>query len=316
MRDDERRPGPTPESESPREAGGRARLSRSDRRRQARVHPLPILIPILVVIVAAAGIALMAPPGKAAPAVSKTAAAAWSAVATASASAATETLEPTPAFATFRGVQLRLPVEPASITVVAFHQSSYNDTYQYKPLVEVRSASQAKATADEARAAGAESLEPTSGLLQDEDGVWTGWGMQVWRTNVNGRSDTAVDCGARPGTPVISPVTGTVMRIRPYKLYGRINDFEFNIKADGWNDVDVIVLHVTDPVVKEGDRLVAGVTRIASVRKLTGVLSGMQLRTYTSEGGNHTHLQLNKITKPNETWVVGQDPPGLKRSSN
>jgi murein DD-endopeptidase MepM/ murein hydrolase activator NlpD len=199
---------------------------------------------------------------------------------------------------------------------VAFHQSSYNDTYVYKPLVKVRTAAQAQPLAAAARAAGSESLEPTSAPFADDDGVWTGWGLQVWRTNVNGRSDTAVDCGARPGTPVISPVTGTVMRIRPYKLYGRINDFEFNIKPDAWNDVDVIVLHVTDPLVAEGDRLVAGVTRIASVRKLTNVLSGMQLRTYTSEGGNHTHVQLNKITKPSETWVVGQDPPGLKRKGN
>ncbi|HEY5506736.1 MAG TPA: hypothetical protein VIK83_04510, partial [Coriobacteriia bacterium] len=267
--------------------------------------------------VAAVGIALMAPRGKAATAPATSAAAVWSAVATATATVpASATPDPTPAFASFRGVQLRLPVEPGSITVVAFHQSSFNDTYVYKPLVKVRTAAQAQPLADAARAAGCESLEPTSAPFADGSGVWTGWGLQVWRTGVNGRSDTAVDCGAPPGTPVISPVTGTVMRIRPYKLYGRINDFEFNIKADAWNDVDVIVLHVTDPVVKEGDRLVAGVTRIASVRRLTKVLSGMQLRTYTSEGGNHTHVQLNKITKPNETWVVGKDPPGLKRNSN
>jgi hypothetical protein len=57
----------------------------------------------------------------------------------------------------------------------------------------------------------------------------------------------------------------------------------------------------------------AGLTQVASVRALTSKLSGLQLRSYTVEGGNHTHVQLTIVPKPSQTWVVGQDPPGFKR---
>jgi murein DD-endopeptidase MepM/ murein hydrolase activator NlpD len=268
---------------------------------------------ILVVVAAAAAIALMAPRSEAA---KSSAAAVWSAVASTTSTATASvvaTPDPTPAFASFRGLQLHLPIAPTSITVVAFHQSSYNDTYVLKPLIKMKTLTQAASAAAAARKQHSETVEPMAEPLCNDKGIWAGWGVQVWRSDVAGRIDTAIDCGAKPGTPVIAPVSGMVMRIRPYKLYGRINDFEFNIKPDGWDDVDVIVLHVTDPVVKEGDRIVGGVTRIASVRKLSTVLGDLQLRTYTTEGGNHTHVQLNVITKPNATWVVGKDPPGLKR---
>lgn len=307
----DRRPGPVPGPESPRADGARAvptaPRSRADRRRTARPHPLPIITAVAVLILAVAGIVAMAPRGHAA---SAPAAKAWSAVATSTATGdATPAADPTPAFASFRGTQLLLPVPVADITVVAFHQSSFNDSYKMTPLVTIRSASSAKDDAGKSD----DNVAPESGQEADANGVWTGWALSLWRSNVNGRSNTALDCGAAPGTPVFSPVSGTVMRIRRYKLYGKYDDFEFQIKPDAWNDVDVIVLHVTDPVVAAGARVVAGVTQIASVRNLKAHVPGLQLRSYTTEGGDHTHIQINKLPKPGQVWVVGQDPPGLKR---
>jgi len=310
--DDRRRPGPTPEAESPRTVDRRFATSRSDRRHAAaspRPRVLPILVPLLVLAVAIAGIVLMAPRSK--PAASP--AAAWTAVATQTAPAPTAEATPTPAFASFRGVQIHLPIAPANITVILFHPTSYKNSYPMKPLVALRSPSRAKATETAAKRAGTRAVEPTSGPVATDDGVWTGWAVQTWRADHGGKLDSALDCGAKPGTTVIAPVSGTVMEIRPYKLYGRVDDFEFNIKPDAWSDVDVIVLHVTDPSVKIGDHILGGLTPIASVRNLTSKLTGISLGSYTSEGGNHTHVQLNKIIKPNETWLVGEDPPGLKR---
>ena len=259
---------------------------------------------MIVLVAAAAGIAAMAPRGTAAPV-----AAVRSAVATA---AAPEAAAPTPAFASFRGTQLLLPVPASAITVVAFHQSSYNDTYKMTPLVPIHSTAAAKTATDAERKSGTPQPART-GPQADADGVWTGWALEVWRTNVNGKMDTCLDCGARPGTPVFAPLTGTVMRVRSYKLYKKYPDYEIQIKPDAWNDVDLIILHVTDPLVAPGDRVVAGVTRVASVRDLASTVSGLQLRTYTTEGGNHTHVQLTKIPKPNEIWQLGQDPPGFDR---
>jgi hypothetical protein len=284
------------------------------------------------VVLAAAGIALLAPRGRVAAsslavtppvaAVSSTAATSsdaawsaagvWAAISTPAPAAPAQAADPTPAFASFRGVQILLPVPTSDITVIAFHQSSFNDTYQMKPLVTIRSMASAQAACAAERKRG-EAGEPVPDPPAGANGVWAGWGLDLWRTGVAGARDTALDCGAKPGTPVLSPVTGTVMRIRPYLLYHKYPDIEIQIKPDDWNDVDVFVLHVTGPVVAEGARVVAGVTQIASVRDLTGKVPGLQLRTYTPEGGDHTHVQLSRVPDPNGTWVVGKDAPGLKR---
>jgi len=225
---------------------------------------------------------------------------------------------PTPVFAALRDVRLRLPVPAAAVTVLVFHQSAYRDTVVLYSLVASGSPARAREAVATARAtlkAGGEATvaaTPEDGS-EDGEGVWTGWALQLWRTTSGGKQRTAVDCGAAAGTAVFSPVDGTVMQIRPYKLYKKYDDFEIHIKPDAWDDLDVIVLHVTDPAVAEGARVVAGVTRIASVRDLASRISTLQLRLYTLDGGNHTHVQVNTIPKPGQPWIVGQDPPGFVR---
>jgi murein DD-endopeptidase MepM/ murein hydrolase activator NlpD len=268
----------------------------------------------VVVVIAAGGIFAMAPRGHAAP---NPVASAWSktATATVAATAEADVAVPTPAFASYRGKHLLLPVPVASLTVAAFHPTSFKDSLPMKPITAVRSISDAVAAVKRQRKDGTPAW-PRAEADADDRGIWTGSVLVLWRTHAVGKRNTALDCGAKPGTPVFSPVDGVVMRIRPYKLYGRVNDFEFHIKPDYWNDVDVIILHVKDPIVAIGDRVVAGVTQIANVRNLKSQVSGLQLRSYTTEGGDHTHIQLNRIPLPNETWVLGQDPPGFKRKGH
>lgn len=230
--------------------------------------------------------------------------------------------EPTPFFATFRGVKLRLPIAPADITVVAFHQASYSDAIPMVPLVGRASLAQAAAAKRAARSAAASATtSPAAGASVQQVafatplGVWSGRALSLWRSGRAGAMNSAIDCGARPGTAVYSPVDGTVMEIRAYKLYGKYSDFEIHIKPDAFSDVDLVILHTTEPHVTEGQHVVAGVDQISSVRKLAGVVSGIQLGEYTTEGGNHCHVQFNRISKPDDPWLVGQDPPGLVRRS-
>ena len=296
---------PRPVLHSPRPRGrargaGRSRLTAT-------------LVVVALFVAAGAALAFLAPKQastkKAAPDV-------WSAVASLPAPA--EPAGPTPYFASRGDVRLRLPVPPEAITALAFHQSSYKDTVTMTPLVALGTPSRfrevVKAAQATLKAGGEATVAATpAGADRDMDGVWTGAALELWRTTSGGKQDTAVDCGAAHGTPVFSPVDGVVMQIRPYKLYKKYDDFEIHIKPDAWNDLDVIVLHVTDPAVELGERVVGGLTRIASVRDLASVVSGLQLRSYTLDGGNHTHVQVNKIPKPGETWVLGQDPPGFVR---
>ena len=236
---------------------------------------------------------------------------------------------PTPYFASFRGTRLRLPVPAKSVTVLAFHQASYPEALRIGSLVRIGSLADAARAAARKRAhpgaAAATSSPATSSTVgatataiakaaapasEREDGVWTGSALQLWRSGRTGQMSTAIDCGARPGTPVFSPVDGTVMLIRSYKLYGKYADFEIHIKPDLWSDVDVIILHTTDPCVAMGEHVVAGVDQVSKVRSLTSTVPGLQLREYTAEGGNHTHVQINRILKPGRPWIVGQTSPG------
>lgn len=227
--------------------------------------------------------------------------------------------DPTPFFGTFRGARLRLPVPALDVTVLAFHQTWYDDSIPMKPLVPEgdRAAIAREVKLKKKALKEGTAVEPATreedAPVADEDGVWIGSALHLWRTGRAGAQDTAIDCGAEPGTTVFSPVDGTVMQVRAYKLYKKYADFEIHIKPDAWSDVDFIILHVSDPAVVEGRHVTAGVTPLAKVRRLSSVVSGLQLRTYSTDGGNHCHIQVNRIPKPDEPWVLGQDPPGFKR---
>ena len=291
----------------------RPRRARRGTRSVGRQRLIAALAVVGLFVIAGGAFALIAP-GK--PASEAATTSPWRAIVASETPAPAPT--PTPAFASIRGAVLRLPVPFAAVTVLAFHQSAYRDTVVMKPLVGIGSPARAKSAAVAARAtikAGGEATiaaTPEDGA-EDDEGVWTGIALELWRSTSGGKQRSAVDCGARPGTPVLAPVDGVIMEVRPYKLYGRVDDFEIHIKPDSWNDLDVILLHVTDPIAIPGMRVVGGVTQLAKVRALSKVVSGLQLRTYTIDGGNHTHVQVNRISKPNETWIVGQDPPGFKR---
>lgn len=202
--------------------------------------------------------------------------------------------EPTPLFATEGGTQLHLTVDPTELTALAFHQASGKSALHVASLVP---------DADMALAA---ELKAVPAVEQGTvpEGVWGGICLRLWRSNRTGQPDTAMDMGANPGAAVWSPVTGTVVDVKSYLLYDKYEDIEIHIKPDGRDDVDVVLIHVTDALVKPGDRVKGGVTRIASVRKMSDKIE-IQLGGYTANGGDHVHMQLNRIEGPGELAPAG-----------
>ena len=196
--------------------------------------------------------------------------------------------EPTPFFASYRSLQLRLPVDPADLTALAFHQASGASALPMTSLVP---------DADMERAAELKAVPPLPAGADQSPAAWAGSCLRLWRSNRTGEPDTAADLGADPGTAVWSPVTGVIVQVEPYKLYGTHDDYEIHIRPDGWNDIDVVLIHVDDVRVRAGDRVFAGATRIASVRKMSDKIE-MQLGGYTANGGDHVHMQLNRIETP------------------
>lgn len=205
--------------------------------------------------------------------------------------------EPTPLFATFDDIKFRLPFEPAVVTTLAFHQASGDKARHLTSLVSDTSAGALKEAVDAAKAdtaTAAAAFSARAGGPADGDGVWTGSAIRLWRSNRTGEPDTAVDIGANPGTDVYAPISGSVLQARSYMLYGKHPDWEIHIRPDGHPELDLVLIHVEDVSVQAGDRVVAGVTRIAAVRDLTKVMY-LQLATYTLNGGAHVHIQLNAV---------------------
>ncbi len=101
---------------------------------------------------------------------------------------------------------------------------------------------------------------------------------------------SSVDVAIKDNQDVLSPVTGKVIKIVPYKLYGRLDDIRIEIEPDGYRDLKVAIVHLTNLEVGVGSRVIAGSTRIAKIRPL-GIHS--QIDDYFGKDINHVHIQIN-----------------------
>lgn len=195
-----------------------------------------------------------------------------------------------PLIAQCSGVDLRSPIAPADLTGVLFHQASYR--YGLVMTTELPEAD-------------AEKAEDTGMSRVNKEQVEGNWldaeAMHFWRMADSTEMDTSIDVGAAAGTVVRSPVTGTVVLVKDYDLYGEVPDIEIHIQPDGRPDLDVVLIHTTDPLVKAGDKVEAGVTEISHVRDIAKDLDDVQLAFYTPEDdpGNHTHVQVNNADYEN-----------------
>ncbi|MFP5450162.1 MAG: M23 family metallopeptidase [Thermoleophilia bacterium] len=157
------------------------------------------------------------------------------------------------------GVAIKLPVDPAAVTAMAFHPIG-------DPV--------------------AVAMEST-GALEIE---------QAGRNDRLGPETAALDVGAPAGTPVYAPVDGVVVSVADYKANGRIEGFEISIAPDvASRGVVVRMAHLDDPErgprLRVGSAVQAGETLIGRVRDFSKV-GRQELAQFTSDSGNHVHLEL------------------------
>ncbi len=133
-------------------------------------------------------------------------------------------------------------------------------------------------------------------------GRYPGWTPQskgnpeYWIQQPRGRgtySTSAVDVGGKAGCPVYAPVDGVVESVESYNLYGAYPDVRISIIPEGHPGLRMILTHIDSLTVKPGDRVRAGVTRLATVRPLHLYFRSDIGREYTGEEGDHVHLQVN-----------------------
>lgn len=199
---------------------------------------------------------------------------------------------PTPCIAEGGGIKLHSAVRADELTEVLIHNASYSyaDALDTK-LVE--------ATNTEVMAAHGTGRNADDQPTGDE---WlTGEFIRCFRSTNAGPRMSAIDCGGPVGATVYAPVSGTVVRVKDYKLYNNeaYPDVQVHIQPEGRPDLDVVLIHLENAVVQEGDQVIGGVTPLAQIRDVYAYIGDeMQLKDYTAAGdnGNHTHIQINDAT--------------------
>jgi hypothetical protein len=202
---------------------------------------------------------------------------------------------PTPIFASYGKLKLHLPVPLADLTEIGFHQASYSYALRLKTPMK-------DADLDDViknKSTGRDISKQPPG----DDAPMLGTVIRMWR-NRPGRPDTAADVGALPGKLVLAPVSGTVVKIKSYKLYGKYSDYELHIHPDGTSGLDLVMIHLTNMSVSVGDHVEGGVTPVAKIRKLSDKFHD-QLANYVHGGGDHVHVNLNNANHKGYKGLIG-----------
>lgn len=160
--------------------------------------------------------------------------------------------------ATSGSLRLRLPVDRAQLTAIAFRAVDTPGALALDPSGPI-----------------AYNIAPRSGRPGPETG--------------------AVDVGAPAGATAFAPVDGVIRSIGPYRVSGRQQGIEIVIAPSSAADRVVRIDHIEpipgQPTLRIGQPLQAGVSEIGRVRDFTGV-ARQELARYTQDGGNNVHIQV------------------------
>lgn len=180
---------------------------------------------------------------------------------------------PSRLFADREGVRLYTP--SADPVYVGFHEAAYPNALSLLPLGEP--------------------------VINDNGGKYrvpgpTPTGQRFTVLSSRGRPHHAVsaaDIVMRPGEPVRSVVTGTVVEVAPYLLYGKYTDARVRIRSAEDPNVIVTMLHVTRVRVQVGQQVTAGETLVAETATSFPFMS--QIDYYLGDKPNpHVHVELKR----------------------
>jgi hypothetical protein len=113
-----------------------------------------------------------------------------------------------------------------------------------------------------------------------------------------GPSTGSVDVGAVAGTNVYSPVDGKIVSIQPYVINGSAYGSEIEIQPTS-TPADVVTLTNlrTTSGIAVGTPVFAAKTELGVVVDLSKVLS-QEVAKYTSDAGNHVHIEVGPAPAP------------------
>jgi hypothetical protein len=89
-----------------------------------------------------------------------------------------------------------------------------------------------------------------------------------------------------------APVTGIVTEVAVYQLYCRSPDWKVKIRPDSHPDMLVMILHMGQPLVRRGDRVLASITPIGRSRQDDG--PNAQENDYWPDRYPHVHIEVER----------------------
>lgn len=196
-------------------------------------------------------------------------------------------LEATPILGSYKNMEVHLPVAIKDLTEVAFHQANYSYTVKVKTHMPSTKLETMRKTKSSNRDISLQQNGPRALLV--------GSHIEMWRSGRHTAMGTAVDVGAKAGTTTISPIDGVVTKVKLYNFENKVNDYEIHIACTEYPGIEMVMIHVEKPQVQVGQTVVAGVTKIATVRNMSKYVRN-QLASYAPQKGNHVHIQFNDTT--------------------
>jgi hypothetical protein len=181
-------------------------------------------------------------------------------------------LAATVAFAEIDGLELTLPHEEP--LAVAFHEATRPEALALQPVGVLEA-----------------NDNPTKYMpVADEDGP----AYQVLSSRGRARPATsAVDIVVPDGSIARAPVTGEVVEVRQYVLYGGLHDWRVVIAPDSRPDLHVVMIHLHQPQLALGDRVTAGSSAIGVARLLP---FASHVDYALDERHPHVHLEVKPAT--------------------
>lgn len=175
-----------------------------------------------------------------------------------------------------RAAELLLYAPGDEITAIAFHEASYDDAMEMRPIGRLR----------ENAAKGLFDPPPTA--------PGPGYLVQGSRGRATG-STSAVDVMMPRSSAVLSPVDGIVRSAKRYKLYGKYPDWRVEIEPAGYPDLRVVVIHLDRVGVRRGDPVSATLSAIGAPRVLP---FHSVVNDYVPGGDPHVHLEIKDLSAP------------------
>jgi len=173
------------------------------------------------------------------------------------------------------GLSLSMPAKTGSVIAVGFHEAERKEAYAFNPVGDCFN----KETTSTVRGAVLESEKLTLFVMESR-----GRGTAA---------TTAADIAMVPNANVYSPVDGVVTMVKTYDLYSKVTDYHIEIQPDGFPDLRVVLIHMDDIRVVEGQKVKRRETHIGKMRALPQINS--QILKYLPERADHVHMQVNPV---------------------